>query len=108
MMAGQLLNSIKLSCLSLFAVSISVGAYAQSSGETQVPQNPLKDAYFGDTHMHTGVSMDAFIAGNRLTPDDAYRLGKGEEIMVNGSLHKIKCPLDFVAVTDHSEFIGEA
>jgi len=36
-----------------------------------VPQNPLKDAYFGDTHLHTGVSMDAFIAGNRLTPDNA-------------------------------------
>jgi hypothetical protein len=52
--------------------------------------------------------MDAFIAGNRLTPDDAYRFAKGEEMMVNGSMHKIKRPLDFVAVTDHSEFMGEA
>jgi Protein of unknown function (DUF3604) len=52
--------------------------------------------------------MDAFIAGNRLTPDDAYRFARGEEMMVNGSMHKIKRPLDFVAVTDHSEFMGEA
>jgi hypothetical protein len=81
---------------------------AQAQAEADVPNNPLKEAYFGEQHVHTGVSMDAFIAGNRLTPDDAYRFAKGEEIMVNGSLHKIKRPLDFVAVTDHSEFMGEA
>ncbi|MEJ2535172.1 MAG: DUF3604 domain-containing protein [Gammaproteobacteria bacterium] len=76
--------------------------------EASVPENPLKDAYFGETHLHTGVSMDAFIGGNRLTPDDAYRFAKGEELMVNGSPHRIKRPLDFCAVTDHSEFMGEA
>ena len=74
----------------------------------EVPENPLKDAYFGEQHVHTGVSMDAFIGGNRLTPDDAYRFAKGEEIMVNGSMHRIKRPLDWVAVTDHAEFMGEA
>ena len=52
--------------------------------------------------------MDAFIAGNRLKPSDAYRFAKGEEVEVNGSLHRIKRPLDFAAVTDHSEFMGEA
>jgi hypothetical protein len=76
--------------------------------EAAVPQNPLKDAYFGETHLHTGVSMDAFIGGNRLKPDDAYRFAKGEEMMVNGSMHRIKRPLDFCAVTDHSEFMGES
>jgi hypothetical protein len=76
--------------------------------EAAVPQNPLKDAYFGETHLHTGVSMDAFIGGDRLKPDDAYRFAKGEEVMVNGSLHRIKRPLDFCAVTDHSEFMGES
>jgi hypothetical protein len=95
--------SIALLCLSLPATSS-----AQTTGEAAVEENPLKDAYFGETHIHTGVSMDAFIAGTRLTPDDAYRFAKGEKILVNGSLHKIKRPLDFVAVTDHSEFIGEA
>ncbi|WP_295798062.1 DUF3604 domain-containing protein [uncultured Microbulbifer sp.] len=75
--------------------------------EGDAPQNPLRDAYFGETHLHTGVSMDAFIGGNRLTPDDAYRFASGEEVKVNGSMHKIKRPLDFCAVTDHAEFIGE-
>jgi hypothetical protein len=86
------------------AIALSTGAGAAAA----VRENPLKDAFFGETHVHTGVSMDAFIGGNRLTPDDAYRFAKGEEIMVNGSMHKIKRPLDFVAVTDHSEFMGEA
>ncbi len=78
------------------------------AGAEGVPENPLKEAYFGETHLHTGVSMDAFIAGTRLTPDDAYRFAQGEEIMVNGSMHKIKRPLDFCAVTDHAEFMGES
>ncbi|QCK15442.1 DUF3604 domain-containing protein [Mangrovivirga cuniculi] len=74
----------------------------------EVEENPLKEAYFGETHLHTGVSMDAFIAGTRLTPDEAYRFAKGEEVMVNGSMHSIKRPLDWCAVTDHSEFMGES
>jgi hypothetical protein len=81
---------------------------SNAAKEAAVRQNPLKDAYFGETHLHTGVSMDAFIGGNRLTPDDAYRFAKGEEVMVNGRPHRIKRPLDFCAVTDHSEFMGEA
>ena len=74
----------------------------------QIASNPLKEAYFGEQHLHTGASMDAFIAGTRLTPDDAYRFAKGEEVLVNGSLHTIKRPLDWCAVTDHSEFLGES
>lgn len=76
--------------------------------EAAAPQYPLKEAFFGETHVHTGVSMDAFIGGNRLTPDDAYRFARGEAVMVNGRMHRIKQPLDFCAVTDHSEFMGEA
>ncbi|MDS9467909.1 DUF3604 domain-containing protein [Paracoccus sp. MBLB3053] len=93
--------------IGLLAAMPAPAAMAQTA-ESDVPKNPLKEAYFGEQHVHTGVSMDAFIAGNRLTPDDAYRFAQGEEIMVNGSMHKIKRPLDFVAVTDHSEFMGEA
>jgi hypothetical protein len=92
----------------LLALTLPVSAQSTSDSEAAVKKNPLKEAYFGETHVHTGVSMDAFIAGTRLTPDDAYRFAKGEEMMVNGSMHKIKRPLDFVAVTDHAEFMGEA
>lgn len=75
--------------------------------EAAVPENPLKEAYFGETHLHTSYSLDAFIGGNRNTPEDAYRFARGEEMQINGQPHKLKRPLDFAAVTDHAEFIGE-
>jgi len=75
--------------------------------EAAVPDNPLKEAYFGETHVHTSYSLDAFIGGARITPDGAYRFAKGEEVTVHGDRHKIGRPLDFVAVSDHAEFIGE-
>jgi hypothetical protein len=75
--------------------------------EAAVPENPLKDAFFGETHLHTSYSLDAFIGGNRRTPEDAYRFARGEAMEINGQSHKLKRPLDFAAVTDHAEFIGE-
>jgi hypothetical protein len=75
--------------------------------EAAVRDNPLKDAYFGETHVHTSYSLDANIGGARITPDEAYRFAKGEDVTVNGQKHNIKKPLDFVAVSDHAEFIGE-
>ncbi|MGI9530738.1 DUF3604 domain-containing protein [Lutimonas sp.] len=72
-----------------------------------IKTNPLKNAYFGETHVHTSSSMDAFIGGNRLTPEEAYRFAKGEEVTANGSPHKLKRPLDFCAISDHAEYLGE-
>jgi hypothetical protein len=75
--------------------------------EAAVPENPLKDAYFGETHVHTSYSLDAYIGGARLAPDDAYRFAQGQAVVVNGQEHDIGRPLDWVAVSDHAEFIGE-
>ena len=69
--------------------------------------NPLRNAYFGETHMHTAYSLDAYIGGTRLTPGDAYRFAKGEVVTVDGKAHSRKRALDFVAVTDHAEYLGE-
>lgn len=69
--------------------------------------NPLRNAYFGETHMHTSYSLDAYLGGTRLTPSDAYRFAKGEEVEVNGGPFQRKRPLDFTAVTDHAEYLGE-
>ena len=69
--------------------------------------NPLRNAYFGETHMHTSYSLDAYLGGTRLTPSDAYRFAKGEEVEVNGQPYQRKRPLDFTAVTDHAEYLGE-
>ena len=81
---------------------------AQDTGTiSDVHSNPLRDAFFGETHMHTAYSLDAYIGGTRLTPSDAYRFARGESVTVDGKAHTRKRPLDFVAVTDHAEYIGE-
>ena len=69
--------------------------------------NEAKNAYFGDFHIHTSWSFDAFIYNVRTSPDDAYRFGKGEAIPhVSGQPVQLQRPLDFMAVTDHSEYLG--
>jgi hypothetical protein len=75
--------------------------------EAAVPENPLKEAYFGETHVHTSYSLDAYIGGARITPDEAYRFAQGQDVTVNGQKHNIGRPLDWAAVSDHAEFIGE-
>ena len=72
-----------------------------------VAENPQRNLYFGETHMHTAYSLDAFIGGTRQTPADAYRAARGERVVVNGRPHQIRRPLDFAAVTDHAEYMGE-
>jgi hypothetical protein len=71
-------------------------------------KNPLRDAYFGETHVHTSWSLDAWLGGNRLTdPGDAYKYFKGEPIKHPlGFEVKIDTPLDWAGVTDHSEYVG--
>lgn len=75
---------------------------------TEIALNPDKNAYFGDLHIHTGNSFDAFIFGTRSTPDDAYRFAKGEKIRHDGGFEIALegPPLDFLAVTDHGEYMG--
>ncbi|HEV2531989.1 DUF3604 domain-containing protein [Phenylobacterium sp.] len=70
--------------------------------------NPERNAYFGDLHVHTKLSFDAYIFNVRATPEDAYRFAKGETIghAAGFNIRLAGGPLDFVAVTDHSEYIG--
>ena len=69
--------------------------------------NPDRNCYFGDTHAHSELSGDAYGFGNRLPPENAYRLARGEEVdHVGGYKVKLKVPLDFFMMTDHSEIIG--
>ena len=79
-----------------------------ASGALAQTPNPDKDAYFGETHVHTSWSLDAFAIGNTLTtPGDAYKYFKGEPIKHPlGYDVKIDTPLDFAGVTDHSEYAG--
>jgi hypothetical protein len=70
--------------------------------------NPERNAYFGETHIHTSWSLDAWVFGNHLTgPDDSYKYAKGQTIKHPlGYDIKIETPLDFMGVTDHSEYVG--
>ena len=67
------------------------------------PGRPL----WGDQHVHTGWSMDAGVAGATLTPEEALRFARGEEVTANsGQPVKLSRPLDWVAITDHSDGMG--
>ena len=65
------------------------------------------NVYFGDTHLHTALSLDAGTFGNRLGLDDAYRFCRGEEVISSGGLRaRLGRPLDFVVIADHSDGMG--
>jgi hypothetical protein len=69
---------------------------------------PQRDVFFGQTHVHTSWSLDAYIIGNTVTgPEDAYKYAIGEPIKHPAGYEvKITRPLDFQGVTDHSEYVG--
>ena len=69
--------------------------------------NEEKNLYFGDLHVHTKHSFDAYIFGTTATPDDAYEFAKGSAIFHPlGYEMQIREPLDFYAVTDHGMLLG--
>ena len=73
------------------------------------PANPLRNAYFGDLHVHTEYSFDAYNFGTTATPYDAYRFAQGQAIEhPAGYQIQVATPLDFYAVTDHAMFLGLA
>jgi len=80
---------------------------SKNLNESSVPINELKTAFFGDLHIHTNLSFDAYLGGNTASPNDAYRYAKGEAIEVFGRSIQNKRPLDFAAITDHAEYLGE-
>ena len=88
------------------AGSSSSSGTPQQSSEPAATPNPLRNAYFGDLHLHTSYSMDAFAFGTRTTPEDSFRFAMGEPVEYFGKTWKRLAPLDFLAVTDHAEYLG--
>ena len=75
--------------------------YAQRSFPSQV--------YWGETHLHTGLSLDAGLFGNTTGHETAYRLARGEEVVTStGQPLKLSRPLDWLVITDHSDMMGIA
>lgn len=87
-------------------VAVPVG----SAGEYSPPLRPpaQTNLYWGDTHLHTRNSADAFSVGNEaVTPEDAFRFARGETIVAStGVRAKLRRPYDFLAVSDHAEYMG--
>jgi len=103
----KLLN-LSLLCSALFAAGAWAADSAGEPGRSAGKKNPLKNVYFGEQHVHTVNSPDAFAFGTRNTPDDAYRFCKGEAIKLatTGEPVQKKTPYDWCAVTDHAEYMG--
>ncbi len=106
----------------LLAAACSQDRQEQSGGEDAAQQTseetasataaPItrtanRNVYFGDTHIHTILSFDAYLMGTRGTPDDAYEFAKGAAIEhASGFSMQMKKPLDFLAVSDHAFYLG--
>jgi len=122
------------------AIALAAGAFAMTqhgasvarqklAGESSTPPGatfqsavPPADrrAFFGELHLHTTMSFDAWTFGTKVTPDQAYKFARGETVMVPASQVQAEqgipatgevaarraWPLDFTAVTDHSEYLG--
>jgi hypothetical protein len=70
-------------------------------------QELARQAYFGELHMHTKWSFDAYVLSTRATPDDAYEFAKGKPLEHPlGETFQLTRPLDFMAVTDHAFYLG--
>ncbi len=76
--------------------------------EPATEANRLRNAYFGDLHVHTKYSLDSYTFGNQLSPRDAYLFARGGVVTVSdGASQQLAEPLDFAAVTDHVETLVE-
>jgi hypothetical protein len=101
-LATTFVAALGVSVLAQGADDAAKTAYSPHAG-TNYPTKVL----FGDTHIHTTLSMDAGMTGTTLMPADAYRFAKGEEITSNTGLPiKLSRPLDFGVVADHIENLG--
>lgn len=105
--------SVPIICFGI-VVSAAYGQDAPNSApDPSTKYSPyLADNYpnrvlFGDTHLHTAYSADAGLVGATLTPDDAYRFAKGEQVVSSmGVPARLQRPLDWLVVTDHAENLG--
>src|SRR6202012_4935508 len=120
---------MKLGKLLLLTAIASLSATLASAQEVTAPGDAAvkssvspdqRRVFFGELHLHTVMSLDAWIFGTKVTPDQAYKFARGETVMVpavqvareqgvdaSADVPAQRAwPLDFTAVTDHSEFLG--
>jgi len=102
------MNAVPLSIILSLGILTTVQAQESQSYSPYVGRDHPQNVYFGDTHLHTRLSLDAFGDGNtKIGPDEAYRWAKGETMASDdGMLTRISRPLDFLMVADHAAYMG--
>ncbi|NCF74657.1 MAG: DUF3604 domain-containing protein [Gammaproteobacteria bacterium] len=110
-MYKHLVDKLGIGLATLFSVGITLSPlYAQDSRDYSEPATAdiPRQVFFGDLHLHTNNSADAYALDTiSLTPADAYRFARGGAVKdLNGEDVRLRRPLDFLAVTDHAEFLG--
>ncbi len=112
---GSISNMSSMSSMSsvcrLVALTIvtllAPGATAETAYSPNVNRHYPDNVYWGDTHLHTWLSGDAYTLGTRLTPDQAYRFARGETVVSTGGEEvRLRRPLDFLLIADHAENLG--
>ncbi|MEZ4331053.1 MAG: DUF3604 domain-containing protein [Myxococcota bacterium] len=112
--AGSGTGWIRLATL-LVVVAGLFAPIAPATAQSCADASPLRQPFFGDVHVHTALSFDAYVFDTRNQPRDAYRFARGETVRLPPldafgeptREHRLRVPLDFAAVTDHAEMLGE-
>ena len=93
--------------LLILLLVIAMPVTARQSYSPYVDRDYPENVYWGDTHLHTYLSGDAYSMGTSITPDQAYRFAKGGTIRATGGDEvRMRRPLDFMMVADHAENLG--
>jgi len=80
---------------------------SEPSTDVDAAAGPERNAYFGELHIHSSWSIDAYVFGTRIGPEDATRYAMGQPVAHSGGYDvKLAQPLDFTVVMDHSEYTG--
>ncbi len=119
-MKGKYLGAVAVSALLVSGLVAGCTAAYETAAEAQdvpeveavaeeavKPDPSSRRAFFGEMHLHTGYSFDAYaLMGSRAEPENAWRFARGEVVTYLGDTVQRSRPLDFMALTDHSEFLG--
>ena len=107
-MSTAIARALALACGGAWLAVAAVGAEEPAPYSPHLERAGAQRVFWGDLHVHTRRSQDAYSFGNeRLSPDDAFRFAAGEEVTSQtGQRVKLQRPLDFLLVSDHSEYMA--
>ena len=95
------------SCKKESSQELTSESNSENEQVTNASESHPTQVFFGDTHLHTDLSMDAGAFGNRIGMDEAYQFARGDEVTSStGIKTKLSKPLDFLVIADHSDGMG--